>query len=45
MRRFDDCYPGCGGEDCICCEIFASHQTEIYYPNLTEDDDDEWIDE
>jgi hypothetical protein len=26
MLRYSDCYPGCGGEDCPCCEIHAQHQ-------------------
>ena len=26
--RYSDCYPGCGGEDCPCCEIFVDHQAE-----------------
>ena len=23
--RYSDCYPGCGGEDCPCCEIHIDH--------------------
>lgn len=25
---YEDCYKGCGGEDCVCCEIFHEHQME-----------------
>lgn len=25
MSRYSDCYPGCGGEDCPCCEIHIDH--------------------
>lgn len=32
MMKYDDCYPGCGGEDCVCCEIYADHNQGIEYP-------------
>ena len=42
--RYADCYPGCGGEDCPCCEIFVDHQAEdVSYPrarSLFEEDFD-----
>lgn len=34
--RYSDCYPGCGGEDCPCCEIHIDHMAEYghdqFYP-------------
>lgn len=26
--RYSDCYPGCGGEDCPCCEIHHDHMAD-----------------
>ena len=31
MPKYSDCYPGCGGEDCPCCEIHLDHQREAQY--------------
>lgn len=30
--RYTDCYSGCGGEDCPCCEIHVGHVNELYEP-------------
>ena len=38
--RYSDCYPGCGGEDCPCCEIFVDHQYEMQHPRDPRDMDD-----
>lgn len=38
-KKYDDCYDGCGGEDCLCCEIFQSHQYELTAPPCTGDDE------
>lgn len=41
MPRYSDCYPGCGGEDCPCCEIHVDHQAETRhnsYEPMGEDD-------
>ncbi len=27
IKRFEDCYDRCGGEDCVCCEIYQDHQS------------------
>lgn len=40
MLRYSDCYPGCGGEDCACCEIHADHQYEMRHPRDPRDMDD-----
>lgn len=36
MSRYSDCYPGCGGEDCPCCEIHIDHMSNYghdqFYP-------------
>ena len=47
--RYSDCYEGCGGEDCPCCEIHVDHVNNYgrdqFYPRarslFDEDDDDE----
>lgn len=35
--RYSDCYPGCGGEDCPCCEIHINHVNNYghdqFYPH------------
>ena len=40
MLRYSDCYHGCGGEDCPCCEIYADHQYEMQHPRDPRDMDD-----
>jgi hypothetical protein len=36
MLRYSDCYQGCGGEDCPCCEIHLEHMQDYgrdqFYP-------------
>ena len=31
MLKFYNCYPGCGGEDCVCCEIYNDQKATILY--------------
>lgn len=38
MKKYSDCYTGCGGEDCACCEIHHDHLTDDRYPL----DSDNW---
>lgn len=51
-RRYSDCISGCGGEDCVCCEIYVDHNShsipeefDAYYDEVddmrNEEDDDE----
>lgn len=37
--RYSDCYEGCGGEDCACCEIHIDHRSESYSTPAWMDDD------
>ena len=39
--KYPDCYPGCGGEDCPCCEIAADH---VAAARSIEDDFDPFAD-
>ena len=43
--RFSNCYPHCGGEDCVCCEIFVDNQREAAYGSFSEQDEYEEADD
>lgn len=38
--KYSDCYPGCGGEDCPCCEIHVDHQHDNDFDPYYDDVDD-----
>lgn len=41
VKHYDDCYDGCGGEDCACCEIYQSHRDDaLAIPEPCNDDFD-----
>lgn len=39
IKQYDDCYDGCGGEDCACCEIYQAHLYDATATPCTGDDD------
>lgn len=47
MTLYSDCYPHCGGEDCVCCEIHADHVATDVANSVPQDDeyDEIWEDE
>ena len=41
VKHYDDCYDGCGGEDCACCEIYQAHRDDaLAIPEPCNDDFD-----
>jgi hypothetical protein len=34
--KYSNCYPNCGGEDCVCCEIHVDNQREVANSNFSE---------
>jgi hypothetical protein len=45
MTRYSDCYKGCGGEDCACCEIHVDHQNDGCYDAADDYYEEEEIDD
>ena len=45
MARYTDCYPGCGGEDCVCCGVHSDHINDGLYPADTDEEVEEEIDD
>ena len=41
--KYSECYENCGGEDCVCCEIYWDHQSlgEPGYERYEEYEEDE----